>query len=124
MKISDLGDLERGLHRRRSRFWAHHYLAEVFDVASRLSTEELSELCQRDCGDELDAARRLMKLTSAANGKTISRWVQALAYVSDVIDDRGGTVEAVLRELGGISGCARAIATPKRAPDEKRRDWK
>ena len=121
--IEELRQSERAFYKRRDRYWAQHYLAEVYEVLQSLSDDQVDELCEGDWADELDATSRLMKLTSKAGPKTISRWVQALTYVHDIIEERGGKVEVLLRRLGGISGAARAEANPRKAAGEKRRDW-
>jgi hypothetical protein len=123
-KISRLAQQERKLFEERSRLWAHQYLSKVYDLVACLSIEEEESLCgTRDCGEE-EVLRKVLERTTEADAKTRSRWLQALIFADDVISDEGGTIEEILGRYGGIAGCARAIATPKRVSGVRLRDWK
>lgn len=121
--IRELRELERRLFSQRGRFWAHKYLEEVYRISQSLSDEEVEELCGDDDAGESDVLRSLLAQTTKADAKTRSRWLQALAHVHDMLEDEGGSVQKLLSQLGGISGCARAEAMPRRKRGEKFRDW-
>lgn len=115
---------EQRFFNERHRLWAHKYLARLYRLSEALADKDAEILCGAPDFDEVDVMRELLARTSSANTKTRSRWLRALTQLHEVIEDEGGTVEDILRTSGGIAGCARDIATPKRVAGVKLRDWK
>lgn len=122
-KVESLRELESTLHFGRDRFWAQKFLHEVYQFVEGLSDRDLQQLAGADGDEPSDVFRRVLHLTTKADAKTRSRWARALFFIHDEIETDGGSVQQKLKEFGGISGCARADATPRSSRRVKLRDW-
>ncbi len=124
-----LENLEQRLYSRRSRYWAYAYLSKLYKFYCCLSRSERAYFC--DLRKERRASmsvvmRKLICLTSKADRKTRSRWLQALRYAHQNRDVwmAEKSLMNFLKESGGIAGCARKVAKPrKRSRVSKARCW-
>lgn len=133
-RIEELRGFEDRCRQRRGRGWFYRYLNAIFRFRDDLKSwqeRELFKYCRyhlrpkrRNAYDEF---RILIELTSTADHKSLSRWAQALRYAFANRDDWefDKTLKKFFDENGGVSGCARKQARPrkKKKPNKQVRYW-
>lgn len=122
-RIEKLREKEQALFEARDRFWAQEFLCEVYRFVERMSFGDLRRLSGPDADEATDVFKTILDLTTKADGKTKSRWLQALFFVYETIEADGGDVQDIFGAFGGIAGCAGRYAVPKSRPSSRRRDW-
>lgn len=123
-RIDALMNIERDCFSRRDRFWFYHYLSAVYKFYREMSEYERSTLglyflkryLRPQCMADYDIFYILLDITSQADQKTKSRWRQALryAYTKRKGWRRKMTLREFFRNNGGVAGCARKSAIPRK----------
>jgi hypothetical protein len=127
---------EKECRKSRGRYWFYPYLSAVVTLVDDLKRRGMLKQAGRKlrkklklrCDRRTDAIKAIVDATSRADRRTRSRWGQSIRYTLEYRDrwNPRAPFQKILKESGGVAGCAAKIATRRRKPKkgEWPKDWK